>query len=274
MITLNGNRADSSHSSICCSPALWPCSATCFWSCIADHDDDEMTREASRAERSIRASSSSSMVIQTTHEHCSSSASTFRILQTKHRTRPVGIMHFLLTSVPFLAVTAAALSARPALDSRDECKIPTCPKGWSASACNTGVPDFCCPGGSHISKGSASCCIGGNLFDNRGECSGGVLVPVGSDPKAYTSSVYSALSSISGSGGGMATTASATDSASASQTSAETVTTTDSSGKTVTTTGQAAATTSSTAAAAAMITGYPAGAAGLAAVMAIVNEMA
>src|SRR6478672_10885281 len=124
------------------------------------------------------------------------------------------IMRASLTYASLLAATVTALSGKhmaAGLTFRQNCEIPTCPDGWSASACNGDTPDFCCPGSSIIKQGDASCCIGvGNPFSTNGDCEGGILVSVGSDAEAYTSSVYAALSSVSqgGSGGGTTSTTS------------------------------------------------------------------
>lgn len=145
-----------------------------------------------------------------------------------------------------------------------ECQILECPNGWSSSSCNSGTPDFCCPGAVHIENTEASCCIGGNPFSHT--CADGTLVPVGGDLGAYTSSVNAALSG----GGGSSKTASSP--ASAATEPPKPVTTTDASGNTVTSTEAQAAATSETKDAAAAVTGLPGAAVGIALGVALVAQ--
>lgn len=194
-------------------------------------------------------------------------------------------MHASISFFALYAAAAAALSSRN--PSRDligrqfgDCKLPDCPDGWSVSACNGGTPDFCCPGSSSVNitngQGTATCCIGGSFrsTDPEERCEGGVLVTVGSDLAAYTSSVYAALSSVSGGSDG-ATTSAESDGASTSASSgaAQTITTTDASGNAVTTT-SSVSTTSSGGGAAGMATGVPRAVMGVFAVVVVAVDLA
>lgn len=157
-----------------------------------------------------------------------------------------------------LANILLLLASGPALTWAADCQILECPSGWSSSSCNSGTPDFCCPGAAHIEKTEASCCIGGDPFSHT--CADGTLVPVGDDMAAYTSSVNAALSS---SGGDSKTFSSP---ASAATKPPKPVTTTDASGSTVTSIEAQATAASETkdAAAAAAVTGLPGAAVGIA----------
>jgi hypothetical protein len=171
-------------------------------------------------------------------------------------------MRFTISCIAIFITAATALSKGPTLNlGRRQCEIAKCPDGWSSSSCNGNLPNFCCPGSSSINVvngvGSAACCIGGILQGTEpGDqtCQGGVLVSLGSDEAAYTSSVYAALSSVSGDSAAATTIDRAEGSSTRATEAASAVTTTDASGNAVTTTLRVD-TTSSDGGAAAMVTG-------------------